>query len=184
MNDINKQKGFTILIAVVTAGILLIIAMSIGGLALKEQILSTANKESLIAFYAADTGMECALYSDQKKGLFGPDSDGNPPAVVPTISCNNQTITPELSVNSTAPSPNTGNDLAKYSYSFMVSNIPVGNPANNVYTCAVVTITKDTNDVVAYPQDSTKTHTNIMSYGYNTCDASLSRLERGVRSDN
>jgi hypothetical protein len=38
-NHKNTKRGFTILVAVVTAGILLIVAMSIGGIALKEQVL-------------------------------------------------------------------------------------------------------------------------------------------------
>ena len=78
-NNNNSQRGFTILVAVITAGILLIIAMSIGGIALKEKILSASSKDSQIAFYAADTAMECALYWDQKKGVFTPDINGELP---------------------------------------------------------------------------------------------------------
>jgi hypothetical protein len=158
----NQQNGFTILVAVVTAGILLIIAMSIGGIALKEQILSTANKESQVAFYAADTGMECALYWDQKQGAFAPDIAGGSfisQTKTPTISCNNMTLsslTPDVS------------DINHYSYKFMVSGI------GGTTACSVVKISKDT---ISIPN---KTKTEILSYGYNTCDASLNRLERGI----
>jgi type II secretory pathway pseudopilin PulG len=196
MKNRNSQKGFTILVAVVTAGILLIIAMTIGGIALKEQTLSIANKESQIAFYAADTGMECALYWDQNKrsgGIFSPDGDGNHPVLRPSGNCNGLTIDPGDSpiilsvIGSPAPSPNTSNLKAEYSYTFKVGGIPVeGGPAK---TCAIVTIMKDTNDTdpsVCNPTDPahliciSETHTTIHSLGYNTCDASLSRLERGI----
>lgn len=190
MNNIknkNPQKGFTILVAVVTAGILLIIAMSIGGIALKEQVLSTANKESQVAFYAADTGMECALYLDSKIGIFAPDSDGNHPTVPPAGMCNGlsiDTVNDPLKrtvIGPAAPSPNVGNVQAKYSYSFKVSGIPVGPIGNEVTTCAIVTITKNTNDTNDTDKpDSARTYTDIYSYGYNTCDASLNRLERGI----
>jgi len=172
----KTQRGFTILVAVVTAGILLIIAMSIGGIALKEQVLSTANKESQIAFYAADTGMECALYWDQKKGIFAPVVVGNSvfsPAegTKVDINCNGEAIeTDEVSVSSrTSPS--------KYSYFFKVPNLSLGE-SGSTKTCAVVKITKTTGD--SSLGDANKTYTDIYSYGYNTCDASINRLERGV----
>lgn len=197
MNSKNPQKGFTILVAVITAGILLIVAMSIGGVALKEQILSTTNKESQIAFYAADTGIECAMYWDLNSrtgGIFAPDSDGNsrdstnPPGSynpscggVPLSFSGPSDVVPSLD----------GTSHAEYTYTFEVSGIPVGDPKNNVTTCAIVTITKDTNDNAKYnPSPGTPsgahsaalTHTDIYSYGYNTCDASLNRLERGIEA--
>jgi hypothetical protein len=178
----NPQKGFTILVAVVTAGILLIIAMSIGGIALKEQMLSTANKESQIAFYAADTGMECALYWDQKMGVFSPNTDPasgditNPAAnSIATITCGGNTFSTDP-VNIISSSPN-----KEYRYSFKMSNIPVeGGPAS---TCAIVTVVKDSDDdgtVNGQVREPTKTYTDIYSYGYNTCGPSLTRLERGI----
>jgi hypothetical protein len=165
-NHRNSQKGFTILVAVVTAGILLIIAMSIGGIALKEQVLSIVNKESQVAFYAADTGMECALYWDQKKGSFAPTTDANGNALIPTgstaINCNNENITATLAT----PFPSDD-----YSYTFKVSGIKVGD--SGVTTCSVVMVGKN----ISEPN---KTKTDIYSYGYNTCDASLTRVERGI----
>lgn len=178
MNNKNPQKGFTILVAVVTAGILLIIAMSIGGIALKEQVLSTANKESQIAFYAADTGIECMLYLDLKVGVFAYDTYGNRSTGDPTVPtggyCNGQLI----SFPNPDPDAITADqtvDQAKFSYIFQLDHIPVGNGSD---TCAIVRITKDTNNNA--PQNPTQTHTFVQAYGYNTCGASLTRLERGI----
>lgn len=163
-NNKNKRSGFTILIAVITAGILLIIAMSIGGIALKEQVLSTANKESQIAFYAADTGMECAMYWDQKRGAFTKNASGSDSSALGNVSCNGAGHT-------TNPVPAGGS--TDYSYTFIISGIPVGN--SGATTCSVVIVTKDVN------QDQVSTH--IRSRGYNTCAASLNRLERGIETN-
>ncbi|HAO65028.1 TPA: hypothetical protein DCQ44_03560 [Candidatus Taylorbacteria bacterium] len=173
-----KQKGFTILVAVVTAGILLIIAMSIGAIALKEQVLATAGKESQTAFYAADSGMECALYWDQIKGVFVPGSTGTWPSTV-TFDCNN--ATPAITTDTLADSTDSGAVI--HSYSFKVPKLQAGVSAE---TCAIVTIIKTTNDSRSIngglTRNPLKVYTDIYSYGYNTCDPSLRRLERGIEA--
>lgn len=176
------------MVAVVTAGILLIVAMSIGGIALKEQVLSIASRESQVAFYAADTGMECALYLDQKIGAFATDFLGNPSGS-PSGSCNsNGQSLAFYPISNVQTAVNPG-DRAQFGYTFEVDRIPVGD-SGNVYTCAIVTVIKDTNDAAAYPNyqgnmnNSSKTHTRIDSRGYNTCGSSLNRLERGIVSNN
>lgn len=169
MNNKNLQKGFTILVAVVTAGILLIIAMSIGGIALKEQVLSIANKDSQIAFYAADTGMECAMYWDVKRGAFALDEDGA--TALSELNCNGNDITPDFG--------DISGDQTVYSYTLMIIGIPVGNEDVNATTCSVVKITKDTT-----PNQEQQIHTDIDARGYNTCGPSLNRLERGIHYQN
>ena len=168
------------MVAVVTAGILLVIAMSIGGIALKEQVLSTANKESQVAFYAADNGMECALFLDQKKEAFASDADGNPLTQTDEFSCNDESVNLQLMPGSKVAAQNS-DDPAEYSYFFVVRGISVG--SENKKTCAVVTVTKFTNDR-SKPEPTTNTYTLIQSRGYNTCEASLTRLEIGVESKN
>ena len=59
-----NNKGFTLFIAIVIMGVLLIIAMSMASLATRQAFISTTGRESQLAFYAADTGIECALYWD------------------------------------------------------------------------------------------------------------------------
>jgi Tfp pilus assembly protein PilX len=58
------QKGFTLFIAIVTTATLLLISAGVVNLALKQNLISNISKESQYAFYAADTGMECAIYWD------------------------------------------------------------------------------------------------------------------------
>jgi len=66
----NKRKGFALLFAVFTAGILLLIGVSILSISLRELSISQSAKDSQLAFYAADSARECALYWDIKKAAF------------------------------------------------------------------------------------------------------------------
>ncbi len=60
----KENRGFTLLLSVLVAGIVLAIGISILNITLKEFILSGIARESAKAFYAADAGMECARYWD------------------------------------------------------------------------------------------------------------------------
>lgn len=62
----NSKAGFTLFIALVVTGLLLAIGFSIGNIVFKQIILSSTGKESQLAFFAADSGAECALYWDRK----------------------------------------------------------------------------------------------------------------------
>lgn len=69
-NNKKKSRGFALLFAVMTASVLLSIGLSIFNISLKELILSTASRDSQVAFYAADSARECILYWDVKIGAF------------------------------------------------------------------------------------------------------------------
>jgi Tfp pilus assembly protein PilX len=64
------SDGFTLLLALITANIVLIISLGVYGIIIREIELSGLGRESQIAFYAADSGIECVLYWDVKKGLL------------------------------------------------------------------------------------------------------------------
>lgn len=61
------HKGFTLLIAMIFVGVILAFAATIGALGYKQSILAGNAIQSQYAFYAADTGLECALYADQQQ---------------------------------------------------------------------------------------------------------------------
>lgn len=67
----KKNRGFVILIAVLVSSLLISIGTFISIVALKEIRLSTSSKDSQIAFYAADSAIECALYFDLRS-IDGP----------------------------------------------------------------------------------------------------------------
>ncbi|MCD5384461.1 MAG: hypothetical protein LRZ97_00925 [Candidatus Pacebacteria bacterium] len=81
----NLQKGFTLLLASLIASLLLAVGLSMFTIAQKEIILSGLGRESQYAFYAADTGAECALYWAFKDAF-------DPQVVFRGAKCNGQTI--------------------------------------------------------------------------------------------
>lgn len=67
----SKHKtGFVLLYAVLVASIALSIGLSLYAITLKELIISSSSGDSQLAFYAADTGTECALYWDIQARAF------------------------------------------------------------------------------------------------------------------
>jgi len=58
---INSQKGYTLLFAVIVSVLVLSIAAFILSVSRKEAILASSARDSIYAFYAADSGLECAV---------------------------------------------------------------------------------------------------------------------------
>jgi Tfp pilus assembly protein PilX len=81
-----KNQGFTLFIAIIVMGTLLLVTTGLISLAVRQSLISASGRESQQAFYAADTGMECALYWDVKNpsgiSAFSTTTGS-------TISCNN-----------------------------------------------------------------------------------------------
>lgn len=59
------RSGFVILFAVTISAILLSIALGVTNIAFREIKFSTSVKDSNDAFFAADTGIECASFNDK-----------------------------------------------------------------------------------------------------------------------
>ncbi len=147
------QSGFTLLVAMVAMGTLLVVSAGVVNLALRHSLISSSGLASQQAFYAADTGMECALYWDVKnptgRSAFATTTGS-------TINCNKNAANP-------------GNEWVVGGSS--VSTINRINFLPNPY-CAIITVTKNANGT-----------TQIESKGYNTCDpANTRRVERAVRA--
>ncbi len=83
-NKVILKNGSVLIIALLLASILLSIGMGISNIALKEIRLSSLGNESGIAFYTADTGVECALYWDLKNPYGPTDIVFGTPDTVPT----------------------------------------------------------------------------------------------------
>ncbi|MEI7709525.1 MAG: pilus assembly PilX N-terminal domain-containing protein [bacterium] len=62
---IKNKKGFVIIFAVTLSAILLAIALGVSNIALKEIRFGTNARDTNDAFFAADTGLEQALYNDK-----------------------------------------------------------------------------------------------------------------------
>lgn len=147
------NQGFTLFVAIVITGALLLISTSIVNLAFKQSLISNSGRESQMAFYAADTGMECALYWDVKNP--GGDQSAFSTTTSSLISCNKDGVNPgnEWTVG--------GASQSEINLTFLPDTY-----------CATVTVTKNLNGT-----------TLIESLGYNTCDPSNPRrVERAVRA--
>jgi len=151
----TTPRGFTLLIAVILSSVILAVGAALFDVTYKQVVLSETAQQSQIAFYNADSALECALYLDQNLGLFDYSSE----PVSGTASCQSQTLT------FTAPAVNPGVPRKTTFY------IPCdGNPAN---ASATVTILKYSNNASA-----------IYSQGFNTCDSTdTRRIERGEKAE-
>ncbi len=65
-----SQAGFVLMLASLVASLLAALGIAMFTIAQKEIVLSSLGRDSQFAFYAADTGAECALYWDFKYDAF------------------------------------------------------------------------------------------------------------------
>ena len=177
---IQNKKGFSLLVAIVVTSILVMIAFVVADLALKELILASAGQQSEIAFYMADSGMDCAIYWDVKN----PNNPGisafstSTPDGVASVKCNNQTVSDntETTIATGTFSCNGQNDTTgPNSIIGGPSSVQAGLCGISIFqinfgnSCAVIQVTKN-------PDGTTR----IDSRGYNTCAANATRYERGI----
>jgi hypothetical protein len=85
-NNQHHDGGYVLLITVLIASVILAITLGMANTAYREETFGIQAKESHIAFFAADTGLECALAADRvaSSPFEGPN---------PMIRCAEQSIT-------------------------------------------------------------------------------------------
>lgn len=67
---LKTDRGFTILLAALVSSVVLALGVAVFQIAYKQLLLSTIGRDSQHAFYAADSGAECALYWDARHDYF------------------------------------------------------------------------------------------------------------------
>jgi Tfp pilus assembly protein PilX len=150
-----RNRGFTLLIAIVLASVATAIGVALASLAYKNVRISAVGQASQYAFYAADTALECTLYADQQLATF----DYLDPSMTRTVSCVNGSSL--QSINFTA---STWNASTKQ---FSSTWFPIDG------YCARVTVYKSL----------IGTSTLIYSEGVSNCNTTDPRtLERGLYS--
>lgn len=142
----------------------------------KQLVLSTADRESQIAFYAADTGMECAYYWDFRADLSGSTTQSIFQTVTPLVTplatlaptCAGQNIvttagpTGEAAFDRTQTPSNPGEDAT----TFFITGL------NGTQACAYVIVKKN----------KTTATTTIESHGQNRCIlGDTKRVERAIQ---
>lgn len=152
---IYKKNGFAILYAVLVTTVIVAVGLIMSNVTTKQIILSTTGRDSQKAFYAANAGLECALYEDLNfsfglmvSGSYMPPPDGE-------IECNGRVI-----------------------------EISDGIGTNGFYKDNITIEFSDSMAIVSVLIDADNTVPLIISKGYNSTNLSGSRLvERSIRSD-
>jgi len=88
----QDKRGITIYIAVTITAALILVSFSIINITLKQISLSSAGRDSQAAFYAADSGIECALFWNLRNPTNPGFSAFDPVSPVQNINCNNTPI--------------------------------------------------------------------------------------------
>jgi hypothetical protein len=162
-NQGNKNGGYTLLFAILLTSVILAVSVSILSISRKEIILSTAGRDSLTSFYAADSAMECLLYWEGLGAISTSTSS--------TITCTTKSYTID-----TDDWTQVG-DLWTWS-SGTGANDYILLGANSSGACAYISIEKGYEDVNGILQLQNK----FTARGYNTCDrANDKRTERGIQ---
>ena len=161
------QAGFTMLFAVLVASLALSVGLAIYSLTVRELDISSVAAQSQYAVSAADTGLECALYWDSHywDGVatstpFATSSDSVAPTV--PIFCDAENIilaVPPVNFAINAPQ---GAGAATTTFTLQFAGQP---------SCAEVFVSK-------YVDATNIPRTTVLSYGYNTCANSQTRVER------
>lgn len=188
------NKGFTIFFAMLVGSLALAVGLAIYDLTVREIDLSAAASQSQYAIYAADTGVECALYWDSK---YAPPVGGSP-STFGTSSASTWGTGGNCNGTNIAVSGPPAIDLSRYA----AANDPLSNCLDSAHWCmakaaAAATTTFSVNipnnDAIrpqtycAVVQVGKATiagvlHTIVISRGYNNCNLSgAARLERTLR---
>ncbi len=153
----NSSRGFTLLVAIVLSSVALTLGIALLDIAYKQIVLSSVTKQSEVAFYAADSALECALYYDQKQGAF----DYTTPFGSGSIFCGNVAIS---------------NYTTNLAGGTRTTSFDVGCPGGGI--SGRVTVYKT--DGVA--QCTANKTTCMYANGYSTCNSGdPRRIERGLK---
>ncbi len=184
-NRVILTSGFTLFVAMIVSSLLLAVGFSIGNIILKQLLLSGSGKDSQIAFYAADSGIECAEFWDTK------DASGNPLVVEGPFATSTSLTSLACGPSATStltkvPGSPTG-DVSVDETSTLV--IDYSDLAEAYKACAIVKIEKGFATTTIDAEPVLLPFTRLTARGYNSsynsstgeCDISNKRtVERGL----
>lgn len=160
-NNIKDNLGFVLLFSLLVSSILLATGLGISRIMIRQISLASLSRESQIAFFAADSGLECALHWD----VFGKFNPVTPLIPGQTIYCNGAIIKDGVQSNPVGIIGATA-----------VTCNPDEPPVNNIITGdtkSCFTFSLQNNQACAFvivdKSDPTGIITKITSNGYNKC---------------
>lgn len=148
MTTNKQQSGFAMLFTVLIISLILSIAVSISNITLKQAVLSNLAKDSGIAFYQADAGVECGMYQDSI-GAF-----------------------PYVKVGDTFTPP------ASFTCGKYVMNYDNTRSSNNKYIYFTKSLENSSLPCLAIVFDKTGAKYKVQGMGFNICKDSARRVER------
>ncbi len=176
------SAGFTLFVAMIVSSLLLAVGFSIGNIILKQLLLSGSGKDSQTAFYAADSGIECAEFWDTK------DAQGNPLTVDGPFATSTNPAPPACGPSATSTLTKVaGGDTNVDETSTLV--VDYSDDVETYKACAIVKIEKGFATTTIDTETVSLPFTKITSRGYNSsynssthnCDFSSNRtVERGL----
>ena len=148
----DTPRGFTLLLAVLTSSILLALGFAIFNIINKEVVLTSAGRESQFAFYAADSGVECALYWDFQNNAFATSSP------LTDIQCGGASVALTRNYE------------------------PIGDTYTTTFSFSLGSTQSDPCSSVEVVRNHNPTRTTIQSSGFNSCvTTNPRRIERAIR---
>lgn len=153
----TAEAGFAMLFTVLVISVILAIALGISDITFKQTILSNLAKNSQLAFYQADSGVECGMYYDTTVGQFPPSTEENPDGT--TVDKVPQQLTCGSNTLSLVPAQSHTN------YFVYQEDISGNSPCYNI----------------TFDKTYTATEKNrVSSRGFSTCLSTPQQVERGL----
>ncbi|MGE5541073.1 MAG: hypothetical protein ACM3TU_02190 [Bacillota bacterium] len=161
----SSLRGVTLLIAVILSSVVLTVALALLDISYKQVILASSAKQSHIAFYSADSAMECALYWDQQKNAFSYTASSYVTSSS-GFSCADQNGNEQTIV------------ISPPSYSGNASNVS-GSTRTTIFS---IPCTGGGNQAKVQVNKQSNGTTDIFATGYSTCSLTdPRRIERGLK---
>ncbi|MEK7162484.1 MAG: pilus assembly PilX N-terminal domain-containing protein [Patescibacteria group bacterium] len=167
----KNSRGITLLLSVLIISIVLAVSLGVANIITTEIFLSNAGRQSQIAFYAADAGVECAAYWDTLHAGLSRSAFATSTPSPNTISCGGQNFSVGGWASCTPASCTTANDKKQGLSSFTLTF------SNG--SCAKVSVTKRNDFSDPF---SPTIEAFIHSDGQNTCANTPRTFQRSIET--
>lgn len=181
---INKKKGVALLISVLILSTVLGVGITLLNAVIKQSKIASSAEQSVLAIYAADSGVECALFWDIRghEASFYGDVDGD--SIGDKVFATSTGHTP-FPVNDNIDCNGTDISNSNPSIGWTVSN-ETANSAKTTFkldfsggSCAIVEVDKESTGPGTYIK------TIVLSRGYNVAcsdiGTDLRAIERAIK---
>jgi hypothetical protein len=159
----GNRAGYALLFAVLVAAVVLGVGVSILNIARKELLLTSSASQSQYAFYAADSGYECALYQDHYQNFFSTSTAANiSGGTATTIACG--VVSPNTSYSSKVSATRSPLVIGLGETDTFTFNVPIS-PTSSNGACAAISVVKTS--TIDGATGNVTASTTVQSDGFN-----------------